>query len=89
MDTIDLAAFMTKRTLTDNSDGFKNTSDHINALTTQLPFGFGDDAHKTPYLRRAVMRMNWAEQPILMVNSSRFTFMQFLAALQESLHINE
>ena len=45
--------------------------------------------HKTRYLRRAVMRFEWARQPTSMLTSSRYSFTQFLTALQEGILLNE
>ena len=61
MDSLDIGEFMKKRSMTDVSEGLIEICGHINALASQLPSGFGDDAHKTRYLRRAVMRFEWAK----------------------------
>ena len=74
MDSLDLSAFMTKHQVTDYSDGITKIVNHINALAPQLPNGFGDDAHKTRYLRRAVMRFEWAHQLISQLTPVRYTF---------------
>ena len=89
MDSLDLGEFMKKRSMTDVSESLIKIYDNINALASQLPSGFGDDTHKTRYLRRAVVRFEWAKQPISMVTTSRYSFTQFLTALQESIQLNE
>ena len=61
MDNLDLQSFMHKRQVTDYVSGSTQMVDHINALASQLPASFNDDAHKTRYLRRAVMRQEWAQ----------------------------
>lgn len=63
MDSLDLGIFMQKNEITDQAIGLSRLVDHINELAPQLPYGFGDDAHKTRYLRRAVMRLRFAQQP--------------------------
>ena len=63
--------------------------DHINAIASQLPTGFGDDSHKARYLRRAVIRFDWAQNSIAQVATSKYTFTQFITPLQESMQITE
>ena len=55
MDSLDLGAFIRKHNLTENSVRLTKIVHHINALAPQLTADFGDDLHKTRYLRRAVM----------------------------------
>lgn len=38
--------------------------EYINTQTSRLDSKFGDDEHKTRYLRRAVIRMLWAKTPL-------------------------
>ena len=89
MDSLDIASFMNKNKITDQGEGLRRLVDHINALAPQLPAGFGDDQHKTRYLRRAVMRLGFAQQPISQLTSARYSFIQFTTALQESLQLSE
>ena len=89
MDSLDLFAFMRKSHYVDFNTGLRKLVRHINALAPQLPHGFDDDAHKTRYLRRAVMRHNWANTPISQITSARYSFSQFINALQESLHLQD
>lgn len=89
MDSLDLTTFMHKHQLVDFGTGLTKLVDYINALAPQLPTGFGDDPHKTRYLRRAVMSLDWAQQPISQVTTARYTFVQFITALQESLQLQE
>jgi len=89
MDSLDLTTFMHKHQLVDFGTGLTKLVDYINALAPQLPTGFGDDPHKTRYLRRAVMSLEWAQQPISQVTTARYTFVQFITALQESLQLQE
>ena len=63
-DSLDLQSFMSKHQIVDTSAGLTKLVDHINALVPQLPDGFGNDSNKIRYLRRAVMRLEWAQQPI-------------------------
>ena len=89
MDSLDLGEFLKKRSMADVSEGLIKIRDHINALASQLPSGFGDEAHEARYLRRAFMRFEWAKQPIFMVTTSQYSFTQFLTALQEGIELNE
>ena len=89
MDSLDLQSFMHKRKITDYVSGLTQTVDHINVLAPQLPGGFNDDAHKTRYLRRAVMSQEWAQNAISSIATSKYSFIQFITALQESLQLRE
>jgi len=89
MDSLELGSFMRKRQYTDHAQALAKMIDHINALAPQLPQGFGDDHHKTRYLRRAVMGFNWAQQPISQMTTARYSFNQFITSLQESLQLQE
>ena len=89
MDSVDCSKFMKKRSVRDVSGGLSKICDHTSALASQLPSGFVEDDHKTRYLRRAVMRFDWAKQPIPVVTTPRYSFTQFLTALQESIQLNE
>ena len=89
MDSLELTSFMHKHGVTDLNDGLTKIVNHINALAPQLPAGFGDDAHKTRYLRRAVLGHTFAQQPIAQITSARYTFTQFQTALKESLQLRE
>ena len=53
VDSLDLSSFMRKHQITDQSMGLAKLVDRINVLAPQLLHGFGDDQHKTRYLRRA------------------------------------
>ena len=87
MDSLSLPSFMHKRRITEITSGLAMLVDYINALAPQLPRGFGDDAHKTRYLLRAVMSYDWAQQPISQLTTSRYTFVQLITALNESLQL--
>ena len=63
--------------------------DRINSPAPQLPAGFGDDAHKNRYIIRAFMGQDWAQTPISHIAMSRYSFVQFITALEESLQISE
>ena len=89
MDSLELTSFMHKHGVTDLGDGLTKLVNHINALAPQLPAGFGDDAHKTRYMRRAVLGHSFAQQPIAQITSARYTFTQFTTALKESLQLKE
>ena len=89
MDSLEPTSFMHKNDVTDLGDVLTKLVNHINALTPQLPAGFGDDAHKTRYLRRAVIGHSFAQQPIAQITSARYTFTQFTAALKEFLQLRE
>ena len=87
MESLDLEFFMNKNQITDNSIGLSKLVDYINSRTNQLPAGFGDDSHKTRYLRRAVMSLDWAVHPISQIAASKYSFNQFITALQEILQL--
>ncbi len=70
VDGLELSSSMHKHRIRDISTGLRKMVNHINALAHQLPPGFRDDAHKTRYLRRAVMRHEWAQQPISQLTTS-------------------
>ena len=89
MDSLDLSAFMRKSHYVDFTTGLRKLVYHINALAPQLPHGFGDDAHKKRFLRRAVMKHNWANTPISQIASARYSFGQFITALQESWNLQD
>ena len=89
MDRLDLTALMRKHDITDDARGLIKLVNKINALAPQLPSGFGDDPHKTRYLRKAVKSMRWAQQPISQLTTAKYTFSQFVTALQESLQLEE
>ena len=89
MDSLDPPLFMIKHNILDNSHGLSKLIDHINALAPQLATGFGNDLHKTCYLRRAVMSLDWTEQPIYQINTSKYSVIQFSTALQKSLQLKE
>ena len=89
MDSLDLASFMRKKQISDSSQGLMMIVNHINALAPQLPDCFGNESHKTRYLRKAVMSFDWAQQPIASIASSRYSFLQLISALQESLQLRE
>ena len=56
MEGLDLGSFMQKNQIADYAQALVQMVDHMNSPALQLPAGFGDDAHKTRYLRKAVMR---------------------------------
>ena len=89
IDSLNLYTFMKKADLRDYSQSLSKLVDRINALAPQLPQGFGDDAHKTRYLRRAVMRLQWVQIPIAQLTTGRYTFVQFITALNESSQLQE
>ena len=89
MDSLDLRSFMHKRQTPDLVTGLSQLVDHISALAPQLPAGFSDGAHKTRYLRRAVMGQDWAQNAISNIATSKYSFIQFITALQESLQLRE
>ena len=74
MDSIELASFMQKNHTTDYPSGLSKVIYRINALEPQLPMNFGDDNHKTRYLRCAVMRFYWARQPSAQMTTTRHRF---------------
>ncbi len=71
MASLDLGTFMRKHYHTDPAYRLMKMVDHINALAPQLPQDFGDDHHKTRYLRRAIMRFDWAQQPVSQMTAAR------------------
>ena len=85
MDSLNLVTFMKKYEISNHSLGLKKIIDHINALAPQLPRGFGDNAHKTRYLRRAVMRFPWAQNPIAQLTTSQYTFVHVVILVSGSL----
>ncbi len=89
MDSLDLISFIRKHQIVDHATRLTRLADHINALAPQLPSGFGNDSHKMRYLRRAVMRKDWAKQLISLVTTARYTYTQFINALQESVQLSE
>ena len=89
MDSLNLSSFMNKHNVSDYSQGLAKRVNHINALAPELPQGFGDDAHKTRHLRRAIRQFLWALNPIAQLTTSRYTFVQFITALNESLQLKE
>ena len=89
MDSLDFPSFMRKHNIVDNPQGLSNLVERINALAPQLATGFGDDSHKTSYMRRTVMSLDWAQQPISQIATSNYSFIQFITALQESLRLQE
>lgn len=89
MDSMELSSFMHKHKLSNFAEGLAKLLDCIDVLAPQLPKGFGDDQHKARYLRRAVMRYDWAQQPISQLTTARYTFTQFITALNESLQLQE
>ena len=74
MASLDLGAFTRKRSITDLSVRLVKLCNKRNALASELPSGFREDAHKARYLRRAVMRLEWAKQPISMLTTSLYSF---------------
>ena len=89
MNSLDPPSFMIKHNILDNSHGLSKLINHISALAPQLATGFGNDLHKTCYLRSAVMSLDWTQQPIYQINTSKYSFIQFITALQESLQLKE
>ena len=89
MDSLDLRAFMEKNQITDYAYGLSKLIDHIYALSPQLPQGFNDDAHKTRYLRRAVMSQDWAQTAISHIATSKYSLIQFVTALRENIQLQE
>ena len=87
MHSLDLVFFMNNNQITDNSLGLSKLVDHINSLVPRLLAGFAGDPHKTRYLRRAVMSLDWAAHPISQIATSKYSFTQFITALQESLQL--
>ncbi len=89
MDSLDLSSFMRKHNFTEVSIELERLVNYINALAPQLPRSLGDDLHKTRYLRRAVMPYEWAQQPIYQLTTSQYSYIQFVAALNASLQLQE
>ncbi len=80
---------MRKHKFTEVSIGLERLANYINALVPQLPKCLGDDPHKTRYLRRAVMRYEWAQQPISQLTTSQYSYIQLVAVLNASLQLQE
>ena len=74
MYSLELAAFMRKNQITDHTRCLEKLINRINDLALQLPLNFGDDNHKTRYLRHAVMRFDWAQQPIAQMTTGQLLF---------------
>ena len=89
MDSLDITVHIHDNDIKKARIGTTRIIDRINSLAPQLPAGFGDDAHKIRYLRRAVMGQYWAQTPISHIARSRYSFVQFITALEESLQIIE
>ena len=89
MGSLDLATFMSEKQIVDNSLGLSKLVNFINARVPQLPTDFGEVDHNTIYLRRAVMSHDWAEQLISDTKTSKYSFTQFITALQGSLQLRE
>ena len=85
MDSLELTSFMYKHGVTVPGDRLTKIVNHINALASQLPTGFGDDTHKMSYLRHVVVEHIFARQPITQITSARYNFKQLPTALKESL----
>ena len=68
---MDLQLFMSKRQIVDRSTGLTKLVEHIYAVAPQLTDGFGNDSHKARYIRRAVMGLEWVQQPISQVATSQ------------------
>ena len=56
MNSLNLSAFMTQNKVTDYSGGITEIMSYIKGSAPKFPSSFGDDAQKTRYLRRKVMR---------------------------------
>ena len=78
MDSLYVQSFMTKRNISESSQGLSKLVERINALATQFPEGFSYDAHETGYLGRAVMKIDWAQLTIWQVATSLYTFRNVL-----------
>ena len=89
MYSIKLASFMDKNHITGHPTGLSRLIDRINAVAPQSLMNFWDDGHKSRYLIRAVMRFDWAQQPIAQRSTARYTFSQFITSLRESLQLKE
>ena len=55
VDSLELGFFMRKHHINDQELGLIKLIDRINVMAAQFLRGFGDDHHKTRYLRRAVI----------------------------------
>ena len=86
---LNLTTFMKYHGISDQSQGLPKIINHIYALAPQLPHGFGDDACRASYFRRAVMRFPWAQNPIVQLTTSRYNFIHLIIVLNESLHFEE
>ena len=84
MDSLDLTVYMHNNDIKNARVGLTRIIDRINSLAPQLPAVFSDDAHKTRYLRRAVIRRDLSQTPISHIATSRYSFVQFITALEES-----
>ena len=89
MDSLNLFSFMNNHNISDYSQGLDKLVNYINALAPELPQGFGEDANKTRYLRRAVMQFPCAQNPIDELTMSRYTSVEFNTAFNESLQLKE
>lgn len=89
MDSLYSSSYMKKHQLTDEGTEPTKLINHISALAPQFPEVFGDDSHKSRYLQRAVMKHEWAQQPIFQLMTSRYKFKQFITALNESFQLKE
>ena len=88
MENLKLADIMTEHTITDTGQGLQKLIDTINTLAPQLPKNFADDAHKARYLRLALINVDWARQPIADLATQRYSFAQFVHALQANLQLH-
>lgn len=89
IDDLDLQSFMHERQLVDCAAGLSHLVDHINSLALELLAGFNNDAHKTHYLRLAVMIQEWAQNAISSIASSKYLSIQSMTELQEILELRE
>ena len=83
MDSLDLTLCMHNNDIKNARIRLTRIIDRINSLAPKLPAGFGDDAHKTRYLRRSVMGQDRAQTPISHIATSRYSFLQFITALEK------
>ena len=74
MDSLELSRYMQKYSFRNVCDGFKKLVRYLNVLPLKLPQVFWDDRHKTRYLRRAVMSLDWAQQPASQIKITTYTF---------------
>ena len=87
MDSIYLESFTTKKNMPESSKGLTRLVDPMNTLALQFPKAFSYEGYKTRCLRRAVMRLDWAQQPISQIATSSYTVIQFIMVLQEGLQL--